>query len=533
MTKKILTGLLLLAIIAVGVVLVMTLTNEDDNVPPEVQGVETGVHNEPVTPTFNEGTALLNGEEFSSGTTVAADGTYVLEVTDDNGNTTTREFTIDQTAPEEPAVEEVDDQTENVTGNAEADSKVKVWSDEELLAVGSADADGAFSLPISPQPAGSTVFVAAIDEAGNQSGMRKAEVRDVTAPKPPEVAEVSDRLTTIEGQAESGATVFVYAGDEKLAQTEAEDGEFSAAVGDLTAGDELALHAVDDAGNKSEAVTLTVRDRTAPPAPEVDAVTEETATLSGSAEPGATIRVVAGDSKLGETTSNGNGTFEINIGKQASGTILAVTATDPAGNRSEAQTVTVTGSGGASNPGGENGSAVEPTYIDGVLVVNKKYGLPADYAPGINPTAQSALNRMIADAAKAGHELSVISTYRSYSYQKELYNRYVSSHGEAQAKRFAAQPGHSEHQTGLAFDLGGTESQEDWLSGSFGDTPAGKWLAANAHKYGFIVRYPEGKEAITGYIYEPWHFRYLGVETATKVYNSGLTLEEYLGISGR
>ncbi|TAA72816.1 Ig-like domain-containing protein [Planococcus salinarum] len=532
MTKKILTGLLLLAIIIAGVVLVMTLTNEEDIVPPEVRGVETGVHNEPVTPIFNEGTALLNGEKFSSGTTVAADGTFVLEVTDDSGNTTTREFTIDQTAPEAPAVEEVDDQTENVTGKAEADSKVKVWSDEELLAVGSTDADGAFSLPITPQPAGSTVFVAAIDEAGNQSGRKEAQVRDVTAPSAPEVAEVSDQHTTVKGQAESGATVFVYTGEEKLAQTEAENGEFSAAAGNLAAGDELALHAVDDAGNKSETVTVTVRDRTAPPAPEVKAVTEETATLSGNAEPGATVQVFAGDSKLGETTANSNGAFEVDIGRQANGTELAVTATDAAGNRSEVQTMKVTGSGGAANPGGGNRSAVEPTYIDGILVVNKKYGLPQDYAPGINPTAQSALNRMIADAAAAGHELSVISTYRSYSYQAGLYNRYVSSHGEAQAKRFAAQPGHSEHQTGLAFDLGGTESQDDWLSGSFGDTPAGKWLAANAHKYGFIVRYPEGKEAITGYMYEPWHFRYLGVETATEVYNSGLTLEEYLGISG-
>jgi len=450
LTKKILTALLLVGAIPIAIGLTMALTKEEDNVPPEVQGVDTGVYNETVSPTFNEGTALLNGEGFTSGTAISADGTYVLEVTDDNGNATSKEFAIDQTAPGKPAVEEVDDQTDTIAGSAEADSKVKVWSDDELLAAGNTDADGSFRLPIAPQSAGSTVFIAAIDLAGNQSDRTAAEVRDVTAPN----------------------------------------------------------------------------------APEVDAVTDKTATISGNAETGAAIQVYAGDDKLGETASNVNGIFVLKISQQASGTELAVLAIDAAGNRSEAQTVKVTSSGPASNPNGENQPAIETTYINDILVVNKKYALPPSYAPGINPTAQSALDGMIADAGKAGHELNVISSYRSYSYQEDLYNRYVSSHGEEQAKRFAALPGHSEHQTGLTFDLGGTENEGDWLSGSFGDTPAGKWLAANAHQYGFIVRYPKGKEAITGYIYEPWHFRYLGVEAATKVYHSGLTLEEYLGISG-
>ncbi|WP_165843751.1 Ig-like domain-containing protein [Planococcus halotolerans] len=526
MIKKILAGSILLVIILVAAVLMMT--REKDSTAPEVQGVEKDLYNEPVTPTFNEGTAELNGDGFSSGTAISEDGVYTLEVTDDNGNTAVKEFTIDQTAPEKPAVGGVDNQTEMIEGSAEANSKVKVWSDEELLAVGMSGDDGNFSLPVETPPAGSTVFIAAIDPAGNQSAMTKAEVSDVTAPNAPEVAEVSDRQDQIEGQSESGSTVFIYAGDDKLAETEAEEGKFSAPVENLEAGKELTLHAVDDAGNKSEAVTVTVKDRTAPDAPEVNAVTEESTAISGKAEPGAAIRVFAGNEKIGETTVNDNGEFKVEIARQTSGTELEVIAIDEAGNESEARIVKV-----GSSQGQGSGSAVEPTYIDGILVVNKKYGLPPSYAPGVNQTAQSALNRMLADAEKAGHELSVISSYRSYSYQEELYNRYVNTHGEEQAKRFAALPGHSEHQTGLAFDLGGTESQDDWLSGSFGDTPAGKWLAENAHKYGFIVRYPKGKEAITGYIYEPWHFRYLGVDTATDVYNSGLTLEEYLGVSGR
>ena len=95
--------------------------------------------------------------------------------------------------------------------------------------------------------------------------------------------------------------------------------------------------------------------------------------------------------------------------------------------------------------------------------------------------------------------------------------------GQALADTYSARPGHSEHQTGLAFDVGAIDD-------NFGSTAAGKWLANNAHLYGFIIRYPKGKENITGYKYEPWDIRFLGIDIATKVYESGLTLDEYLGI---
>lgn len=163
------------------------------------------------------------------------------------------------------------------------------------------------------------------------------------------------------------------------------------------------------------------------------------------------------------------------------------------------------------------------TYVDGVLIVNKKYSLPANYNPGINSEAYSWLKKMQNDIAKQGLELNLCSGFRSYSDQKYIYNNYVKQYGQATTDTFSARPGHSEHQTGLAFDVGA-------ITTDFANWNAGKWLAANAHKYGFIIRYPKGKEHITGYQYEPWHIRYLGVELATKVYNSGLTLEEYLGI---
>lgn len=171
-----------------------------------------------------------------------------------------------------------------------------------------------------------------------------------------------------------------------------------------------------------------------------------------------------------------------------------------------------------------NQDATELTYIKGILVVNKKYGLPKNYNPGENKEAKAALNRMQADASALGLSLKLISGFRTYSYQANLYNRYVQKDGQAKADTYSARPGHSEHQTGLAFDVG-------QISDSFGNTASGKWLAQNCHLYGFIIRYPQGKSHITGYKYEPWHIRYLGVETATKVKESGLTLEEYLGIN--
>ncbi len=169
-------------------------------------------------------------------------------------------------------------------------------------------------------------------------------------------------------------------------------------------------------------------------------------------------------------------------------------------------------------------NAIRPTYINGILIANKTYPLPSNYNPGVNPSAKSAFNKMAADAGKQGISLRIVSGFRSYSTQASIYKNYVARDGKAAADRYSARPGHSEHQTGLAFDVNS-------LYQSFENTKEGKWLAANCYKYGFIIRYPKGKENVTGYMYEPWHIRYLGISTATAVYNSGLSLEEYLGIT--
>ena len=167
--------------------------------------------------------------------------------------------------------------------------------------------------------------------------------------------------------------------------------------------------------------------------------------------------------------------------------------------------------------------ADEPTYIDGILIANKTYALPEDYNPGLDSETESAFYTLSDAAAEEGLNIYLSSGFRSYETQNRIYNNYVSNYGQSSADTFSARPGHSEHQTGLAIDVNSIDD-------SFADTPEAEWLASHAHEYGFIIRYPKGKESITGYKYEPWHIRYLGVEKATEVYNSGLTLEEFLGI---
>ena len=179
----------------------------------------------------------------------------------------------------------------------------------------------------------------------------------------------------------------------------------------------------------------------------------------------------------------------------------------------------------------EKGYAIEvvdgKTYVDGILIANKTYSLPESYNPGgLLPECEEAFALMKKDASRLGLNIYISSGFRSYASQKSIYNRYVSRDGKALADTYSARPGHSEHQTGLAIDL-------NTITQSFGRTKEGKWVAANCHKYGFIIRYPEGKSHVTGYCFEPWHLRYVGVDTATAIAQSGLCLEEYYGITSQ
>jgi len=165
----------------------------------------------------------------------------------------------------------------------------------------------------------------------------------------------------------------------------------------------------------------------------------------------------------------------------------------------------------------------KPTYINGILIVNKDIGLPKDYNPGLSKKMLMAYCLMKLCALKAGVKLKIVSGFRSYDYQEKIYNIYVKEFGEEKTNTFSAKPGHSEHQTGLAIDI-----CED--SDKFIGTKEDIWLQKNAYKFGFIIRYPKGKEYITGYKYEPWHLRYVGKKYAKTIFARGLTLEEYLGL---
>lgn len=164
------------------------------------------------------------------------------------------------------------------------------------------------------------------------------------------------------------------------------------------------------------------------------------------------------------------------------------------------------------------------TYVDGILIVNKTYSLPETYAPGISTAAQAAFDDMTAAAFNDGLYLYVNSGYRSYDEQYSLYYNYALNRGVAEADKVSSRPGHSEHQSGLCFDVNSTDF-------SFNDTAEARWIASHCADYGFIIRFPKGKEAITGYEYESWHIRYVGVDIAKEITSKGLCLEEYLGVT--
>lgn len=170
-----------------------------------------------------------------------------------------------------------------------------------------------------------------------------------------------------------------------------------------------------------------------------------------------------------------------------------------------------------------------PTYVPEDLVIpNVPFSFQGeDQKKYLRKDAAQALEALIAKAREEGHEILAVSGYRSYERQKSIFLGNVKKHGFTQANTFSALPGQSEHQTGLAMDVS-SASVNYTLSNSFAETPEGKWLNENAHLFGFIIRYPRDKVQITGYQYEPWHIRYVGMEAATEIKMNNLTLEEYL-----
>ena len=181
-----------------------------------------------------------------------------------------------------------------------------------------------------------------------------------------------------------------------------------------------------------------------------------------------------------------------------------------------------------------------------LMLVNKEFYLPEGYIPEdlvradveysfgdeivekalMRKEAATALEEMFRAATEEGIELFAVSGYRSYSRQEEVFNNEVALKGNEAAMEAVALPGQSEHQTGLTMDISSRSVNLD-LTQDYEYTDEGRWLAENAHKYGFILRYPKGKEEITGYKFEPWHFRFVGKTYSKIIYEKNLTLEEY------
>lgn len=193
---------------------------------------------------------------------------------------------------------------------------------------------------------------------------------------------------------------------------------------------------------------------------------------------------------------------------------------------------------------------LESIYSENLLLVNKQNAVDKSFVPSnladvtytrtdrakgkMDAVAEKALCAFLEEAYHYGYtDVTVTSAYRDYNTQNWYFNYYIENEMKSGITReqataivltYSARPGTSEHQTGLCVDMHNLSEANQ----SFGNTAAGKWMAANAHRFGFIIRFPKGKEDITGYSYEPWHFRFVGIEHATVIYNEGLCLEEYL-----
>ena len=243
----------------------------------------------------------------------------------------------------------------------------------------------------------------------------------------------------------------------------------------------------------------------------------------------------------------------------ATGAVLALTVVGCSGSPvpSASPSRTSAGSGSASPEPSSSPSAPAPArfnkgalsiddpasswvVVDKLRPLNPKDYVPADLIqtpvahanpPTLRKEAADAMVAMFAAAkAEGAGGMQLQSAYRSYTTQVVVYNRYVSQAGQAGADAQSARPGFSEHQTGLAADISSVPAT-CVLAACFGETPQGRWLVANAYRFGYLLRYPADKVAVTGYMYEPWHFRYIGTALATEMHQEGVTtLEEFFGL---
>ena len=239
----------------------------------------------------------------------------------------------------------------------------------------------------------------------------------------------------------------------------------------------------------------------------------------------------------GEVDTSKNGTYKVKYTvTDSSGNLASKTITFTVKDKPIYEPVTLeNGTVGTTSKGYKIENKNGATYINGIIIANKSYPLSSTYGGGLTSGVTNAFNEMKADAAAVGIDLYIGSGYRSYNTQKSIYNSYVKRDGKTKADTYSARPGYSEHQTGLAMDICSHNLEKSCVNSRFNNTEPANWLNQNAYLYGFILRYPSGKTGETGYIYESWHYRYVGKELASILYNGGnwITLESYLGITSK
>lgn len=283
-------------------------------------------------------------------------------------------------------------------------------------------------------------------------------------------------------------------------------------------------------------VTLIVKDTTPP---SIEGV-KDIEVLAFSDKPNLLDGIVVEDNSKEEITAIIKGEYNI---EEEGEYLLSYTAKDSSGNETEKEfKIIVKNNPNVKISKSTKGYTIKNyygvTYVDGVVIANKTYSLPSNFAPNnlvaingyikVVDYVKDAFLSLSSDAKAIGLNIYASSGYRSYSNQKYIYENYVSMDGKENADRYSARAGYSEHQTGLAIDV-------NTIDMTFDNTSESVWLRENAYKYGFIIRYPKGKEEITGYMYEPWHIRYVGKELSNKLYKDGsyITLEEYYGINSK
>lgn len=283
-------------------------------------------------------------------------------------------------------------------------------------------------------------------------------------------------------------------------------------------------------------VTLIVKDTTPP---SIEGV-KDIEVLAFSDKPNLLDGIVVEDNSKEEITATVKGEYNI---EEEGEYLLSYTAKDSSENETEKEfKITVKNNPNVKISKSTKGYTIKNyygvTYVDGVVIANKTYSLPSNFAPNnlvaingyikVVDYVKDAFLSLSSDAKAIGLNIYASSGYRSYSNQKYIYENYVSMDGKENADRYSARAGYSEHQTGLAIDV-------NTIDMTFDNTSESVWLRENAYKYGFIIRYPKGKEEITGYMYEPWHIRYVGKELSNKLYKDGsyITLEEYYGINSK